>query len=67
MLIRIVQNLLKLCPFFDLLSLDLSEPPRQHILNLADLALLVCEDEKTLAALQRQFVEARDASNKLST
>jgi hypothetical protein len=26
-------------------------------------ALLVCEDTKTLAALQRQFVEAPDASN----
>jgi hypothetical protein len=32
------------------------------MLNLAD-ALLVCEDEKTLAALQRQFIEAPDASN----
>jgi hypothetical protein len=26
-------------------------------------ALLVCEDTKTLATLQRQFVEAADASN----
>ena len=34
----------------------------QHLLNLAD-ALLVCEDEKTLAALQRQFIAAPDASN----
>ncbi|RMD59562.1 transposase, partial [Candidatus Parcubacteria bacterium] len=32
------------------------------MLNMAD-ALLVCEDKKTLAALQRQFVEAPDASN----
>jgi hypothetical protein len=32
------------------------------MLNLAD-ALLVCEDEKTLAALHRQFIEAPDASN----
>ncbi len=39
-----------------------SKPQRQHILNLAD-ALLVCEDEKTLAALQRQFIQAPDASN----
>ena len=38
------------------------KPQRQHILNLAD-ALLVCEDTKTLAALQRQFLEAPDASN----
>jgi hypothetical protein len=26
-------------------------------------ALLVCEDKKTLAALQRQFVQTPDASN----
>jgi hypothetical protein len=26
-------------------------------------ALVVCEDKKTLAALQRQFVDAPDASN----
>ncbi|MCP4356843.1 MAG: hypothetical protein GY796_02350 [Chloroflexi bacterium] len=32
------------------------------MLNMAD-ALLVCEDTKTLAALQRQFVQAPDASN----
>jgi len=32
------------------------------MLNLAD-ALLVCEDKKTLAALQRQFIKAPDASN----
>ena len=32
------------------------------MLNMAD-ALLVCEDIKTLAALQRQFVRAPDASN----
>src|SRR4030065_562889 len=62
MLTRIVHNSPKLCTFIDLLNLDLSKPQRQHILNLAD-ALLVCEDEKTLAALQRQFIEAPDASN----
>ena len=32
------------------------------MVNMAD-ALLVCEDTKTLAALQRQFVQAPDASN----
>jgi hypothetical protein len=32
------------------------------MLNMVD-ALLVCEDKKTLAALQRQFIEAPDASN----
>jgi hypothetical protein len=62
MLTRIVHNSPKLCTFFDLLNLQLSKPQRQHILNLAD-ALLVCEDEKTLAALQRQFIQAPDASN----
>jgi hypothetical protein len=62
MLTHIVHNSPKLCTFIDLLNIHLSKPQRQHILNLAD-ALLVCEDEKTLAALQRQFIEAPDASN----
>ena len=62
MLTRIVHNSPKLCTFFDLLNIHLSKPQRRHILNLAD-ALLVCEDEKTLAALQRQFIAAPDASN----
>ena len=62
MLTRIVHNSPKLCTFFDQLNIHLSKPQRQHILNLAD-ALLVCEDEKTLAALQRQFIQAPDVSN----
>jgi len=62
MLTRIVYNSPKVCAFFDSLNLDLSKPQRQHMLNLID-ALLVCEDTKTLAALQRQFIEAPDASN----
>lgn len=62
MLTRIVHNSEKLCTFVDQLTLKLSQPQRRHILNLAD-ALLVCEDEKTLAALQRQFITAPDASN----
>lgn len=62
MLTRIVHNSAKLCTFINQLDLNLSKPQRQHILNLVD-ALLVCEDEKTLAALQRQFLEAPDASN----
>jgi hypothetical protein len=62
MLTRIVHNSAKLCTFIDQLDLSFSKPQRQHILNLAD-ALLVCEDEKTLATLQRQFIEAPDASN----
>jgi hypothetical protein len=62
MLTRILHNSRQLCTFFDQLEIKLSKPQRQHILNMAD-ALLVCEDKKTLAALQRQFIEAPDASN----
>jgi len=62
MLTRIVHNSAKLCTYFDLMDMHLSKPQRRHILNLAD-ALLVCEDEKTLAGLQRQFIQAPDASN----
>jgi hypothetical protein len=62
MLTHILHNSPKLCTFLDQLNLDLYKPQRQHILNMAD-ALLTCEDEKTLAALQRQFIEAPDASN----
>ena len=62
MLTRIVHNSQRLCTFFDQLDVQLSKPQRQHILNMADV-LLVCEDKKTLATLQRQFIEAPDASN----
>ena len=62
MLTRIVHNSAQLCTFIDQLALNLSKPQRQHILNLAD-AVLVYEDEKTLAGLQRQFLKAPDASN----
>jgi DDE superfamily endonuclease len=62
MFTRILHNSERLCTFFDQLALQLYRPQRQHILNMAD-ALLVCEDDKTLAALQRQFVDAPDASN----
>lgn len=62
MLTRIVHNSPRLCTYVEQMNLKLSKPQHQHILNLAD-ALLVCEDEKTLAALQRQFLEAPDASN----
>jgi len=62
MLTRIVHNSPVLGTFLDQLHLPLSKPQRQHMLNLAD-ALLVCEDTKTLAALQRQFLDAPDASN----
>lgn len=62
MLTRILHQSPELCTFFNQLHIDMSQPQRRHILNLAD-ALLVCEDTKTLAALQRQFIEAPDASN----
>lgn len=62
MLTRILHNSESLCTFIDQLGLHLSQPQRRHIINVAD-ALLVCESRKTLAALQRQFVEAVDPSN----
>lgn len=62
MLTRILHNSPQLCTFLDQLNLELYQSQRRHMLNLAD-ALLVCEDKKTIAALQRQFVEAPDASN----
>ena len=62
MLTRILHNSERLCTFFDQLEITLYKPQRQHILNMAE-ALLVCEEDKTLAALQRQFVQAPDASN----
>jgi hypothetical protein len=62
MLTHIVHNSERLCAFIDQLGLDLSQPQRRHILNIAD-ALLVCESRKTLAALRREFVDAPDVSN----
>lgn len=62
MLTRIVHNSPTLCTFFEQLNINLSQRQQRHILNMAD-ALLVCEADKTLAALQRQFVEAPDSSN----
>src|SRR6516165_9777681 len=62
MLTRIVRPSPALEAFVASLGLQLSAPQRQHLLELAD-ALLVCEDTKTLAALQRQFLDATDPSN----
>jgi len=62
MLTRILHNSPKLCAFAEPLLTNLSEPQRRHLLDLAD-ALLVCEEKKTLAALQRQFIASTDASN----
>ena len=61
-LARIVENSPQLCGLLDLLPLELSKPQRQPVLNLAD-GLLVCEDTRTLAALQRQFRDASDPPN----
>jgi len=51
-----------LCRFMERLRLPLSQPQHRHLSNVAD-ALLVCETERTLAALHRQFVEGVDPSN----
>ncbi len=66
MLTKILHNSPELCTFIDQLELHLSEPQLRHVINLAD-ALLVCDSDKTLAALQRQFVECVDASNMADT
>jgi hypothetical protein len=62
MLTRIVQPSPALESFLGSLSLDLSQPQRDHLLRLAD-GLLVCEEPKTLAALQRQSLDSTDPSN----
>src|SRR5437660_12529686 len=62
MLPSIVDASGSLSAFVAELGLALSAPQRRHLIGVAD-ALLVCETEKTLAGLQRQFVEAVDPSN----
>jgi hypothetical protein len=62
MLTRVLHNSPKLTEFVERLALSLTKPQLRHGLNLAD-AILVCESEKTLAELQRQFVQCVDASN----
>ena len=62
MLTRIVQPSPALETFLDSLHLNLSRPQRDHLLHLVD-SLLVCDERKTLAALQRQFLDATDPSN----
>lgn len=71
MLTRIWQNSPHVCNFFDIVAAEylsrrertpFSGPQRQHIIEVID-ALVVCPEKKTLAALQRQFVETTDASN----
>src|SRR5215510_7621832 len=62
MLTRIVRPSPALQAFLQPLTAHLSQPQRQHLLELTD-GLLVCEDRKTLAALQRQFLDTTDPAN----
>jgi hypothetical protein len=62
MLARILHPSPKLCAFLDPLIESLSRPQRAHLQELCD-AILVCETEHTLAALQRLFVETTDPAN----
>jgi DDE family transposase len=62
MLTRIVRPSPALDTFLQPLLAALTVPQRQHLLEMAD-ALLVTEDRKTLAALQRQFLDTTDAAN----
>ena len=62
MLKTIIQPSRWMVNFLMLLQLRLSKPQRQHLLRLSE-ALVVCqESHKTLAALNRQWVEAPDVS-----
>ncbi len=62
MLKTIIQPSRWMVKFLLLLQLRLSNPQRQHLLRLSE-ALVVCpESHKTLAALNRQWVEAPDVS-----
>jgi hypothetical protein len=62
MLTRIVQPAPALETFLESLHLNLSRPQAEHLSNLVD-GLLVCDERKALAALQRQFLDATDPSN----
>jgi hypothetical protein len=62
MLTRIVQPAPALETYLASLHLSLSRPQAEHLLNLVD-GLLVCDERKTLAALQRQFLDTTDPSN----
>ena len=62
MLTRIVRPSPALDTFLRPLLGSLSLPQRQHLLEMTD-ALLVTEDRKTLAALQRQFLDTSDPAN----
>lgn len=61
---RIVTNSVELVKFVFRLGLRLSRPQTQHVLNMAD-AILVSDERKTMANLNRQLVEAKDDSSKV--
>jgi DDE superfamily endonuclease len=62
MLTRIVRPSPALEAFLQPLIGWLTAPQQRHLLDMAD-ALLMTEDRKTLAALQRQFLDNTDPSN----
>jgi hypothetical protein len=66
MLTRILHNSQELCTFIDQLNLRLNAPQRRHVVNVAD-GLLVTDAPKTLAEIQRQFVNCVDPSNMADT
>ena len=57
MLTRILRHSPQVCNFFDIITSQgpslFSAPQRQHLIEVMD-ALLVCPEQKTLAALQRR-------------
>jgi hypothetical protein len=62
MLTRIVQPAPALETFLESFRLNLSRPQAEHLLHLVD-GVLVTDQRKTLAALQRQFLDSTDPSN----
>ncbi len=62
MLTHIVRPSPSLATFLRPLLGCLTLPQQQHLLEMTD-ALLVTQDRKTLAALQRQFLDTTDAAN----
>lgn len=66
MLTRILHNSQELCTFVDRLGLALSVPQRRHVVNVVD-GLLVTDAPKTVAEIQRQFVDGVDPSNMADT
>jgi hypothetical protein len=62
MLTRIVQPAPALESFLASLHRNLSQPQADHLVQLVD-GLLVTDETKTLAVLQRQFLDSTDPSN----